>query len=107
MTLEHSIIEDESIDSMKDLDTYAAQVAAMDIVITNSNTAAHVAGALGIPTWVIVPRLGTGILQWYWFCRGSKSSWYENMRIYRQTDWHSWTQVIDRVASDLGEFLDR
>jgi tetratricopeptide (TPR) repeat protein len=107
MTLEHSIIEDESIDSMKDLDTYAAQVAAMDIVITNSNTAAHVAGALGIPTWVIVPRLGTGILQWYWFCSGSKSSWYENMRIYRQTDWHSWTEVIDRVASDLGEFLDR
>jgi tetratricopeptide (TPR) repeat protein len=107
LTLEHSIIEDESIDSMKDLDTYAAQVAAMDIVITNSNTAAHVAGALGIPTWVIVPRLGTGILQWYWFRSGSKSSWYENMRIYRQTDWHNWTEVIDRVASDLGEFLDR
>ncbi|MFL2769431.1 MAG: tetratricopeptide repeat protein [Rhodospirillaceae bacterium] len=107
LALDQPIIEDHSINSLEDMDSYAAQVAAMDLVITNSNTAAHVAGALGVPTWVIVPRLGTGALHWYWFRSGTKSSWYENVRIYRQEEWHSWNSVLRDVADDFQRFLDR
>lgn len=105
LMLNAPIIEDQSIDSLKDMDSYFAQIAAMDLVITNSNTAAHVAGALGVPAWVMVPRLGTGILHWYWFSNGSDSPWYDKMKIYRQQDWHSWSKVIENVSHDLSVYL--
>ncbi|MBI3710298.1 MAG: tetratricopeptide repeat protein, partial [Proteobacteria bacterium] len=53
------------IDSLKDLDGFAAQVAAMDLVISVSNTAVHFAGALNVPVWTMLPA-GLGLL-WYWF----------------------------------------
>lgn len=99
------ILCDDEIDPLKDMDTYAAQVAAVDLVISNSNTAAHLAGALGVPTWTIVARLGSGGLPWHWFKEGSQSPWYESMTLYRQTQWHDWTEVIGQVAADLPVFF--
>lgn len=99
------IITDPNVDPLKDIDTYAAQVAAMDLVISNSNTAAHLAGALGVPTWTILPRLGSGGLPWHWFKEGSSSPWYESMTVYRQTDWHNWDKIIAQVATDLTALL--
>lgn len=96
---------DPYIDSLKSMDAFAAQVATMDLVITNSNTTAHVAGALGIPVWIMVPRVGSGGALWYWFKDGTKSPWYKSMKLYRQTEWQNWSRVIDKVAADLTEFL--
>jgi hypothetical protein len=45
---------DAAVDSLRDLDTFAAQIASLDGVVTISNTAAHMAGALGVPTVVVL-----------------------------------------------------
>lgn len=95
------LVLDPDVDPLKDMDTFAAQVAAMDLVITNSNAAAHVAGAVSIPVWTMIPHLGSGGLLWYWFKEGKKSLWYDSMTLYRQTQWQQWTDVIDNVACDL------
>lgn len=76
------ILNDSQIDSLNDLDAFAAQVAALDAVVTISNTTAHVAGALGVPTCLVVPQ---GLKQlWYWFDGGAYSPWYRSIRVYRQ-----------------------
>jgi Tfp pilus assembly protein PilF len=49
------IVVDRTIDQFANVDRFAAQVAAMDLVITIDNSTAHLAGALGVPTWVLLP----------------------------------------------------
>ena len=99
------IISDSAVDSLVDFDTFAAQTGAMDLVISNSNTAAHLAGALGVPTWTILPRRGSSSLLWYWFNEGRKNPWYSSMTLYRQKKWQDWSDVIDNVANDLKAFI--
>ena len=90
---------DPSVDPLTDLDRFAGQVAAMDLVITTSNTTAHVAGALGVPCWVMVPR-GRGAL-WYWFGDGDRSPWYGSVRLYPQTEPFDWSGAVRRIADVL------
>ena len=75
------IISDPAVDPLKDLDAFAAQVAAMDAVVSISNATAHMAGALDIPTWTVV-RSGPGAL-WHWFDKRDDSPWYPRMRLIR------------------------
>ncbi|MBY0511391.1 MAG: tetratricopeptide repeat protein, partial [Rhodospirillaceae bacterium] len=98
-----TIVDDATIDGLANLDAFAAQVAAMDLVISSSNTAAHMAGALGVPTWCMVPRaLGSG-RRWYWFGAGNYSPWYRAMTLFRQTqaDWTSVLADVERALTDL------
>jgi len=88
------VIDDRSIDSFRDLDAYAAQVAAMDMVVSSSNTAAHFAGALGIPTLCMLPEsLGRG-RRWYWFSRDGRSLWYPSTRLFIKSEPGQWLHVI-------------
>jgi len=84
---------------MGDLDLFAAQVAAMDLVITISNTTAHFAGALGVPVWNMTPT-GPGRI-WYWFLEGESSPWYESMRLFRHRHDEGWGDVLGRVSNQL------
>ncbi len=77
------ILNDPAVDSLKDLDTFAAQLAALDLVISVSNSAAHLAGALGVPTAVVVPDGHKRL--WYWFDRGAFSPWYRSVRVFRDS----------------------
>ena len=97
------VIVDKDVDALADLDGFAAQVAAMDVVISTSNTAAHMAGALGVPTYCMVPRALGGGRRWYWFGEGQYSPWYRALRLFRQTQDHSWTDTIAAVALALME----
>ena len=90
---------DREIDSSGDLDVFAAQVTAMDLVISVSNTTVHVAGALGIPVWALVPK-GPGA-HWYWFQDRTDSPWYPSLRIFRQPSRGHWNQSITEVAAHL------
>ncbi len=95
------IIDDPDIDSLADLDGFAAQVAAMDIVISSSNTAAHMAGALGVPVWCATPRaLGSG-RRWYWFGEGRASPWYRCMTLFRQAETGVWGNVLAEIGLTL------
>ena len=77
------IINDPLIDPLKDMETFFAQVAAMDLVISTSNTTVHVAGALGTPVWLVLQRAG-GVL-WYWFHKRLDNPIYPSLRLFRQT----------------------
>ena len=99
-----TIVSDSSIDPLTDIDTFAAQVAAMDLVITTSNATAHVAGALGIPTWVLVPKGFGGI--WHWFLTHDDSPWYPATRIFRQPTKGDWASVMAVTSEALVNFID-
>ncbi len=98
------IHHDDAIDQMQDMDAFAAQVAALDHVISVSNTAVHVAGALGIPAWALLPY-GKG-MHWYWFNARADSPWYPSLRLFRQAARGEWRDVIAQVAASFDTAQD-
>lgn len=98
------ITSDPAIDPAGDLDRFAAQVAAMDLVISTSSSAAHFAGALNVPAWVFVPT-GIGGL-WHWFLDREDSPWYPSVRIFRQPKRGDWNEVLDRASMALVAFVE-
>jgi len=95
-----SIIHDDHVDQMADLDAFAAQVAAMDLVISVSNTTVHIAGALGVPAWVMLNTVPLPC----WLLEGEDSPWYPSVRLFRQTEFGEWADVIGRVGDALRAF---
>lgn len=93
------VSHDHGFDITQDIDGLARLLTSLDLVITTSNTTAHLAGALGVPVWCLVPR-GPGRL-WYWFDGEDSSLWYPSMRLYWQKIPGVWSDVFDQVASDL------
>ena len=75
------ILFDDDLETFNDLDAHAAQIAAMDRVISISSIAAHLAGALGKPVDLLYPS--EIVLLWYWFHGRSDSPWYPSMTIHR------------------------
>lgn len=87
------------IDNTNDLDGLAALISACDAVVTVSNTTAHLAGALGRPTFVMVPHGHARI--WYWFRDRDWSPWYPRVRVRRQQRGQRWLDLVAAVAADL------
>lgn len=94
------VIRDKEIDSLVDLDGFAAQVAAMDLVVSISNTTVHMAGALGVPVWVLLPNAP----MWRWLADRDNSPWYSSVRLFRQTERGQWAGVIDEVMAAFKDF---
>lgn len=94
---------DPEIDCFNDLEGLAAQANALDLVITTSNSTAHLAAATNAPTWVILPK-GSALL-WYWGYK-SQSRWYPHVRLFRTRDANDWTQTIDEVTRALSEKIN-
>lgn len=95
------LVMDGEINALNNLDASAAQVAAMDLVITVSNTTAHLAGATGAPVWTLLAD-GPGCF-WYWFRNRNDSPWYPSMRTIRQPSPGDWPAVVGHVAGALVE----
>lgn len=95
----HPVIHDRAVDPLTDMDLFAAQVAAMDRVVTVSNTTVHVAGALGVPCLVFLPASYGRI--WYWFLERQDSPWYSSLRLLRQARDESWAAAIARGTPDF------
>jgi Flp pilus assembly protein TadD len=85
------------VDPLKDIETPAAQISALDLVVSIDNTTVHVAGALGVPTWVLLPF----IPNWRWGSDTEKSYWYPSLRLFRQAEINNWEELIERVAYKL------
>ena len=84
---------------MLNLDGLAALIAACDVVVTVSNTTAHLAGALGVPTLLMLPY-SRGSL-WYWHEGRDDSPWYPSIRIVRQRSPGDWDDVVRRVVVEV------
>ena len=98
------IIHDDGVDQMADLDAFAAQVAALDAVVTISNTTAHMAGGLGVATLLM---LDTSPI-WYWRTEGEDSPWYPLVKLFRQRQAGDWGEVVGRVEDAVkGILADR
>ncbi len=85
---------------IRDFGDTAARVAALDLVIAVDTSVAHLAGAMGIPTWLMLPKRS----DWRWLVSGSETAWYPSMRLYRQSEWNDWSDVVERIRLDLSRF---
>jgi hypothetical protein len=88
----------DDIDNTGDLDGLAALISACDVVVTVSNTTAHLAGALGVETVVLIPA-GRGRM-WFWFKDRADSPWYPRVRLRRQRRGQPWSDVIAGVVAE-------
>jgi len=78
----------------------AGLVSVMDLVIAADTSVAHVAGALGQPTWL----LGAYALDWRWLTdREGRPLWYPHVRVFRQPAFGDWDTVIARVTAEVAE----
>jgi tetratricopeptide (TPR) repeat protein len=93
------LLIDRQVDQMADIDLFAAQVAAMRRVITIDNSTAHLAGALGVPVWLLLPFAA----DWRWQEQRTDSPWYPSLRLFRQPRLGDWQSVIEQVAAALAD----
>jgi tetratricopeptide (TPR) repeat protein len=97
-TMAHApLLIDRSVDQFSDIDLFAAQIAALDLVITIDNSTAHLAGALGIPTWLLLPF----VADWRWLQVQESSPWYPSLRLFRQPARDDWPSVMQSVLKAL------
>jgi hypothetical protein len=75
----------------------ARVVRALDLVITIDSFPAHLAGALDVPVWTLLPHAA----DWRWMDGRDRSPWYPTMRLLRQPRPGDWAAVVARVADDL------
>ncbi len=73
----------------------------LDLVIVPDTAVAHLAGALGLPTWIVLSK-GP---DWRWMLDREDSPWYPTARLFRQTEIDGWNSVFDRVAAALAEHV--
>jgi len=69
----------------------------MDLIITIDTSMAHLAGALALPVWVLIPTLP----DWRWFLDRDDSPWYPTMHLFRRRKNEDWGNVIDRLVDKL------
>jgi tetratricopeptide (TPR) repeat protein len=83
--------------ALTDLAETAAAISRLDLVITIDSAVAHLAGALGAPTWLLLPVAP----DWRWMLNRTDTPWYASMRLFRQTAPGDWSGVAARVAAAL------
>jgi tetratricopeptide (TPR) repeat protein len=75
----------------------AALIENLDLVVTIDTNVAHLAGALGKPMLLMLPHTA----DWRWLQNRDDSPWYPNARLFRQTRWNDWSDVVERVTQAL------
>ena len=92
-----NLIKIKEIDNYDDIEGLAALIDACDFVVTVSNTTAHIAGAIGKKTYLMLPK-GKGKL-WYWSKDNDQSLWYKSIKIMEQKEIGQWNEVIDELCA--------
>ncbi|GAB7537877.1 tetratricopeptide repeat protein [Burkholderia sp. 3C] len=90
-------------DALDDFAQTAALVATLDLVISVDTSVAHLAGALGVPLWVLLPR----VPDWRWLLDRDDSPWYPRATLFRQPRPGDWPALVERVGVALGAWLAR
>ena len=83
-----------------DLSDTAAIMAGLDLVVSSCTAPLHLAGALGVPTWGMIPASP----HFAWLLDRADSVWYPTLRLYRQDTFGTdWSGVTRRIAADLAQ----
>jgi hypothetical protein len=77
----------------------ATLLRALDVLISVDTMPAHLAGALGVPVWLLLHADA----DWRWMRGRNDSPWYPTMRLFRQSQQGVWGPVLERVAAELRE----
>ena len=84
--------------SLTDFSASAALVKEFDLLISIDSAPAHLAGALGMPVWTLLPAIDN---DWRWQDRGERTQWYPTMRLFRQARPRDWSSVVTAMADAL------
>jgi hypothetical protein len=93
----------DNASSGDDMHRQAALFKACDAVVTVCQTAVHVAGAVGAPAFVLVPKTPS----WRYGIEGDDLPWYNSVRLFRQGEADTWLQVLSRIEQAVDEYLLR
>ena len=89
-------------EEVTDLADTAAVIAELDLVISSCTAPLHLAGALGVRTWAMLPFAP----YFPWLLKRADTPWYPSVRLYRQEQpGRDWSGVVDRIATDLAALV--
>jgi ADP-heptose:LPS heptosyltransferase len=88
-------------EDLKDFGETAAVISNLDLVITVDTAIGHLAGALGKPVWIMLPKAS----DWRWLLKRSDSPWYPTARLFRQETPGAWDRVVQDIGAALTEWL--
>ncbi len=83
--------------ALTDFQQTAELLNGLDLVISIDTATAHLAGVLGIPGWILLPK----VPDWRWGLEGERTIWYPSLRLFRQTERGNWSQVVESIKSEL------
>lgn len=92
---------DSSVNPLEDLDNFASQVEAMDLVISIDNSTVHFAGAIGKSCWTLLPFSA----DWRWEIASKTSVWYPQMKLFWQVERNDWTIPLNKVQESLESII--
>jgi hypothetical protein len=88
-------------DELQDFTDTAALCECMDLVISVDTSVAHLSGALGKQTWIMLPW----VPDWRWLLEREDSPWYPTVKLYRQDKLGDWNGVFERINRDLTQMF--
>lgn len=88
---------------LTDFGETAAVIENLDLIITVDTAVGHLAGAMGKPVWIMIPKAA----DWRWLLDRDTSPWYPTARLFRQPTPGEWDDVIARIRAALVDFLPR
>ncbi len=87
---------------LKDFGDTAAALVHVDVLVCVDTSICHVAGALGLPVWLLVPWMP----DWRWLLERADSPWYPSLRILRQPSYRDWDTVVTTLSKDVKELAN-
>jgi len=96
--LSSRLLRHPDIDLTKNLDGVAGLIEACDLVVSVGNAVAHLSGALGQRTWVLLPE----VAGWRWLHGSTTCGWYESVRLFRQERRGDWSGVLSALRAAIG-----
>jgi hypothetical protein len=82
---------------LADFEQTAAALAGLDLVVCVDTSVAHLAGAMGVPAWIMLPA----IPDWRWLMGRGDSPWYPSLTLFRQSKAGDWSDVVARIAAAI------
>ncbi|MDR3435438.1 glycosyltransferase family 9 protein [Telmatospirillum sp.] len=86
--------------ALRDFAETAAMLRQLDLLVTVDTAVAHLAGALGLPTFLLLRHSS----DWRWFDRGTTSPWYPSFTLFRQKAPHRWDEALSDLEAALAAF---
>ncbi len=87
----------DAVERVRDFADTAAILANIDLLITVDTAMVHLAGAMGVPSWLLLPH----VPDWRWLLDRADSPWYPSLRLFRQPRPGDWTTAIGTAAAVL------